>query len=138
MSRQDQRPPGITMYQYDHYDRSLLAERVAQYRSQVSRYLAGTLSEEAFLPLRLQNGVYNQRYSHMLRVAIPYGMLSAPQMRALADVGERWDKGWGHFTTRQNVQFNWCGWKIRRISWPFWPNTICMPSRPPAIASAIS
>ncbi len=95
------------MYQYDHYDRTLLAERVAQYRSQVSRYLAGTLSEEAFLPLRLQNGVYNQRYSHMLRVAIPYGMLSAAQMRALAEVSERWDKGWGHFTTRQNVQFNW-------------------------------
>lgn len=95
------------MYQYDHYDQILLDQRIEQYRDQVGRYLAGALSEEEFLPLRLQNGVYNQRHAYMLRVAIPYGTLSANQLRTLAEIGETWDKGFGHFTTRQNIQFNW-------------------------------
>lgn len=95
------------MYQYDQYDQILLDQRIEQYRDQVERYLAGALTDEEFLPLRLQNGVYNQRHAYMLRVAIPYGTLSADQLRTLADIGETWDKGFGHFTTRQNIQFNW-------------------------------
>lgn len=95
------------MYQYDQHDHMLLAQRIEQYRDQVARRLRGELSEEEFLPLRLQNGVYNQRHSHMLRVAIPYGTLSSIQLRALAEVADRWDRGFGHFTTRQNIQFNW-------------------------------
>ncbi|MBK1680961.1 nitrite/sulfite reductase [Rhodocyclus tenuis] len=95
------------MYQYDDYDKSLIKQRVEQYRDQLARYQRGALSDEEFLPLRLQNGVYKQRHSHMLRVAIPYGALSARQMRALAEVSTRWDRGFAHFTTRHNVQFNW-------------------------------
>ncbi|GAB6079642.1 nitrite/sulfite reductase [Hydrogenophilus hirschii] len=95
------------MYRYDTYDRQLVAERVAQYRDQLARYLSGALRDEEFLPLRLQNGLYIQRHAPMLRVAIPYGLLSADQLRALATVAERWDRGYGHFTTRQNIQFNW-------------------------------
>ncbi|MDG1683983.1 MAG: nitrite/sulfite reductase [Luminiphilus sp.] len=95
------------MYQYSDFDKTFLQERVAQYRDQVSRRLAGALTEEEFKPLRLMNGVYLQLHAYMLRVAIPYGTLSATQMRGLADIAERWDKGYGHFTTRQNIQFNW-------------------------------
>jgi sulfite reductase (NADPH) hemoprotein beta-component len=95
------------MYQYDDYDRALVTERVAQFRDQVERYQAGHLSEDEFLPLRLQNGLYLQKHAYMLRVAIPYGVLSANQLRALAQVSDRFDKGYGHFTTRQNIQFNW-------------------------------
>jgi len=95
------------MYQYSEFDKAFLQERVAQYRDQVSRRLAGALTEEEFRPLRLMNGVYLQLHAYMLRVAIPYGTLSAAQMRGLADIAERWDKGYGHFTTRQNIQFNW-------------------------------
>lgn len=95
------------MYRYDTIDRQMVAERVAQYRDQLQRYLQGQLSDDEFLPLRLQNGLYRERYSPMLRVAIPYGLLSADQLRALATVAERWDRGYGHFTTRQNVQFHW-------------------------------
>jgi sulfite reductase (NADPH) hemoprotein beta-component len=95
------------MYQYSDFDKTFLQERVAQYRDQVSRRLAGALTEEEFKPLRLMNGVYLQLHAYMLRVAIPYGTLSAMQMRGLADISERWDKGYGHFTTRQNIQFNW-------------------------------
>ena len=95
------------MYQYSDFDKTFLQERVAQYRDQVSRRLAGALTEEEFKPLRLMNGVYLQLHAYMLRVAIPYGTLSATQMRGLADISERWDKGYGHFTTRQNIQFNW-------------------------------
>ena len=95
------------MYQYNEFDKAFLQERVAQYRDQVSRRLAGALTEEEFKPLRLMNGVYLQLHAYMLRVAIPYGTLSALQMRGLADISERWDKGYGHFTTRQNIQFNW-------------------------------
>ena len=95
------------MYRYSEFDKAFLQERVAQYRDQVSRRLAGALTEEEFKPLRLMNGVYLQLHAYMLRVAIPYGTLSAAQMRGLADIAERWDKGYGHFTTRQNIQFNW-------------------------------
>ena len=95
------------MYQYSEFDKAFLQDRVAQYRDQVSRRLAGALTEEEFKPLRLMNGVYLQLHAYMLRVAIPYGTLSAAQMRGLADIAERWDKGYGHFTTRQNIQFNW-------------------------------
>ncbi|MBL8260735.1 MAG: nitrite/sulfite reductase [Candidatus Competibacteraceae bacterium] len=95
------------MYQYDQYDQTLVDERVAQYRGQVQRYLAGELSEDEFRPLRLMNGLYLQRHAPMLRVAIPYGLLSSRQLRALADIARRYDKGFGHFTTRQNIQYNW-------------------------------
>ena len=95
------------MYQYDDYDRALVFERVAQFRDQVERFIAGELSEEEFLPLRLQNGLYMQKHAYMLRVAIPYGTLSARQMRTLASIARDYDRGYGHFTTRQNMQFNW-------------------------------
>ena len=95
------------MYVYDQVDRNLVNERVAQYRDQVRRFLAGELSEDEFRPLRLQNGLYMQRHAHMLRVAIPYGLLSATQLRMLASIARRYDRGYGHFTTRQNIQYNW-------------------------------
>ncbi|MEY1662033.1 nitrite/sulfite reductase [Isoalcanivorax beigongshangi] len=95
------------MYLYQDYDRQLLAERVAQFRDQTERYLAGQLSDEEFLPLRLQNGLYIQRYAPMLRVAVPYGMLGSRQLRALGHIARTWDKGYAHVSTRQNVQFNW-------------------------------
>ncbi|MGE8143826.1 nitrite/sulfite reductase [Pseudomonas frederiksbergensis] len=95
------------MYQYDDYDRALVFERVAQFRDQVERFMAGELSEEEFLPLRLQNGLYMQKHAYMLRVAIPYGTLGAGQMRTLASIARDYDRGYGHFTTRQNMQFNW-------------------------------
>ncbi|BAU72505.1 nitrite/sulfite reductase [Metapseudomonas furukawaii] len=95
------------MYQYDDYDRALVLERVEQFRDQVARRLSGALSEEEFLPLRLQNGLYLQKHAYMLRVAIPYGTLSSRQMRCLARIAREHDRGYGHFTTRQNIQFNW-------------------------------
>ncbi|MBM7061467.1 nitrite/sulfite reductase [Pseudomonas sp. UL073] len=95
------------MYQYDDYDRALVHERVAQFRDQVERRLSGALSEEEFLPLRLQNGLYLQKHAYMLRVAIPYGTLAASQLRVLARIAREFDRGYGHFTTRQNIQFNW-------------------------------
>lgn len=95
------------MYYYDEYDRALVFERVAQFRDQVQRFMGGELSDEEFLPLRLQNGLYLQKHAYMLRVAIPYGTLSATQMRTLARIASDYDRGYGHFTTRQNIQFNW-------------------------------
>jgi sulfite reductase (NADPH) hemoprotein beta-component len=95
------------MYRYDAIDHTLVAERVAQFRDQTRRHLAGELSEDDFRPLRLQNGLYVQRHSPMLRVAIPYGLLSSPQLRKLARIARAYDRGYGHFTTRQNLQFNW-------------------------------
>ncbi|HRD67831.1 MAG TPA: nitrite/sulfite reductase [Candidatus Competibacter sp.] len=95
------------MYQYDQYDQTLVDERVNQFRGQVRRYLAGELSDDEFRPLRLMNGLYIQRHAPMLRVAIPYGLLSSRQLRALAHIARRYDKGFGHFTTRQNIQYNW-------------------------------
>lgn len=95
------------MYQYDAVDRLIVEERVAQYRGQVQRYLEGRIDDDAFKPLRLQNGIYIQRHAPMLRVAIPYGVLSSAQLRRLAAIARRYDRGFGHFTTRQNLQFNW-------------------------------
>ncbi len=95
------------MYQYDEYDQKLVDQRCAEFRDQVQRRLSGALSEEEFKPLRLMNGLYLQLHAYMLRVAIPYGVLSADQMTALADIADQYDKGYGHFTTRQNIQFNW-------------------------------
>ena len=95
------------MYRYDTFDREFVRNRVAQFRQQVERRIDGSLTEEEFKPLRLMNGLYLQLHAYMLRVAIPYGTLDSRQMRQLAHITERWDKGYGHFTTRQNVQFNW-------------------------------
>ena len=95
------------MYRYDEFDRIFVKERVAEFRSQVERRLDGSLSDDEFKPLRLMNGLYLQLHAYMLRVAIPYGTLSARQMRQLAMIADKWDKGYGHFTTRQNIQFNW-------------------------------
>jgi sulfite reductase (NADPH) hemoprotein beta-component len=95
------------MYLYDDRDRCLLRERVQQFRDQTTRYLDGSLSEEQFRPLRLQNGLYIQRLAPMLRVSIPYGLIAAPQLRRLAHIARTYDKGYAHFTTRQNIQFNW-------------------------------
>ena len=95
------------MYAYSEFDRAFVRDRVSQYRDQVKRRLNGSLTEDEFKPLRLMNGVYLQLHAYMLRVAIPYGSLTPMQMRQLADVADRWDKGYGHFTTRQNIQFNW-------------------------------
>ena len=95
------------MYRYDIHDQTLVDERVAQFRDQMERYQAGRLGEEEFRPLRLQNGLYIQRHAPMLRIAIPYGMLAGHQLRALAEITRRYDRGYGHFTTRQNLQLNW-------------------------------
>ncbi len=95
------------MYKYDEIDQQIVDERVAQYRDQVRRYLAGELTEDEFRPLRLQNGLYIQRHAPMLRIAVPYGMLSSRQLRKLGDIAKKYDKGYGHFSTRQNLQLNW-------------------------------
>jgi len=95
------------MYRYDDYDQTLVDERVQQFRDQVRRRVAGELSDDEFKPLRLMNGLYLQLHAYMLRIAIPYGTLSTVQLRKLAEIARRYDKGYGHFTTRQNLQFNW-------------------------------
>lgn len=95
------------MYKYDHYDHQMVKERIAQYRDQVRRRLCGELTEEEFLPLRLQNGLYMQRHAYMFRIAIPYGLLSSTKIRKLAFIARKYDRGYGHFTTRQNIQYNW-------------------------------
>jgi len=95
------------MYRYDDFDQALVDERVAQFRDQTRRFLAGELSEDDFRPLRLQNGLYVQKHAPMLRIAIPYGTLSSVQLHKLADLAERYDRGYGHFSTRQNLQLNW-------------------------------
>jgi sulfite reductase (NADPH) hemoprotein beta-component len=95
------------MYQYNPFDQTVVEERVAQFRDQTARFLSGQLSEEEFRPLRLQNGLYVQRHAPMLRVAVPYGELSSKQMRMFAHIARKYDKGYGHFTTRQNIQYNW-------------------------------
>lgn len=95
------------MYSYQEFDRTFVRERVRQYRDQVKRRLEGSLTEDEFKPLRLMNGVYLQLHAYMLRIAIPYGTLSSRQMHQLAYIADKWDKGYGHFTTRQNIQFNW-------------------------------
>ncbi|MGI4936733.1 MAG: nitrite/sulfite reductase [Janthinobacterium lividum] len=95
------------MYRYDQYDVQIVKERIAQYRDQVRRRLSDELLEEEFRPLRLQNGLYLQRHAYMLRIAVPYGLLSSAQMRMFAHIARTYDRGYGHFTTRQNIQFNW-------------------------------
>ena len=95
------------MYRYDELDQAFVDQRVAEFRDQTRRFLAGQLSEDEFRPLRLRNGLYIQRHAPMLRIAIPYGLLSSRQLRKLAEVARRYDRGWGHFTTRQNLQLNW-------------------------------
>ncbi|MBV7257453.1 nitrite/sulfite reductase [Pacificimonas sp. WHA3] len=95
------------MYRYDQYDQAMVDARVAEFRDQVERRLSGAMTEDQFKPLRLMNGLYLQLHAYMLRVAIPYGTLSSTQMRALADIARKYDKGYAHFTTRQNVQYNW-------------------------------
>ena len=95
------------MYRYDEFDHTIVAERVAQFRDQVGRRLSGEMTEDEFRPLRLMNGLYLQLHAYMLRVAVPYGTLSSRQMRQLAHIARRYDKGYGHFTTRQNIQYNW-------------------------------
>src|SRR5499426_797768 len=95
------------MYRYDEFDAQFVRQRVAQFRDQVARRVSGELNEDEFKPLRLMNGVYLQLHAYMLRIAIPYGTLSSRQMRRLAHIARIYDRGYGHFTTRQNLQFNW-------------------------------
>ena len=97
----------IGRYNYDEIDFDFLKERINQFRSQIERRLNGELSEDEFKPLRLMNGVYLQLHSYMLRVAIPYGILSSRMLRGLAYIARYYDRGYGHFTTRQNIQFHW-------------------------------
>ncbi len=99
------------MYRYDEFDHQMVADRVAQFRGQVERRIAGDITEMQFKPLRLMNGVYLQMHAYMLRICIPYGQMSSRQLHALADVARDYDKGYGHFTTRQNIQFNWIALK---------------------------
>jgi sulfite reductase (NADPH) hemoprotein beta-component len=95
------------MYKYDNYDQQMVDTRVAEFRDQVRRRLSGELTEDQFRPLRLQNGLYLQLHAYMLRVAVPYGTLNSAQMKLLGDIADRYDRGYGHFTTRQNIQYNW-------------------------------
>src|SRR3979490_2085821 len=95
------------MYQYDQLDQAFVDQRVAEFRDQTRRTVAGALSEDEFRPLRLRNGLYIQRHAPMLRIAIPYGLLGSRQLAKLADIARRYDRGYGHFTTRQNLQLNW-------------------------------
>ena len=95
------------MYLYDKFDQTIAQQRVGEFRDQVLRRLKGELTEDQFRPLRLMNGLYLQLHAYMLRVAIPYGTLSVAQLRKLADIADKYDRGYGHFTTRQNLQYNW-------------------------------
>ncbi|MFA6607192.1 MAG: nitrite/sulfite reductase, partial [Sphingomonas sp.] len=95
------------MYKYDQYDQQIIDARVEEFRDQVKRRLAGQITEDQFKPLRLMNGLYLQLHAYMLRVAIPYGTLDSRQMRMLATIARKYDRGYGHFTTRQNIQYNW-------------------------------
>ena len=95
------------MYRYDEFDDDFVRDRIRRFRSQIDRRISGNLTEEEFKPLRLQNGLYLQLHAYMLRIAIPYGTLDSRQLRQLASISEKWDCGYGHFTTRQNIQLNW-------------------------------
>ncbi len=95
------------MYRYDACDQALVDQRVAQFRDQTRRFLAGQIPEDEFRPLRLMNGLYMQIHAHMLRVAIPYGLLSSRQLRMLGHIARKYDRNYGHFSTRQNIQYNW-------------------------------
>jgi len=108
------------MYIYDNYDNQMLQERIVQFRDQTRRFQAGELSTEQFLPLRLQNGLYIQRLAPMLRVAIPYGCLSSRQLRKLASISRDYDKGYAHFSTRQNISTTGRFSNRYLICWPNW------------------
>src|SRR5690606_37862712 len=95
------------MYRYDEFDHAFVKARLAEFRDQVERRLAGDITEDQFKPLRLMNGVYLQLHAYMLRIAIPYGTLSSRKLHMLAHIARTYDKGYGHFTTRQNLQFHW-------------------------------
>jgi sulfite reductase (NADPH) hemoprotein beta-component len=95
------------MYRYDKYDQAIVDARVEEFRDQARRRLAGQLTDDQFKPLRLKNGLYLQLHAYMLRVAIPYGTLDSRQMRMLGHIARKYDRGYGHFTTRQNIQYNW-------------------------------
>ena len=95
------------MYRYDEFDHAFVQQRVAQFRDQVARRIVGEITEDEFKPLRLMNGLYLQLHAYMLRIGIPYGMLSSVQLRKLAHIARKYDRGYGHFTTRQCIQFNW-------------------------------
>ncbi|HZG32477.1 MAG TPA: nitrite/sulfite reductase, partial [Sphingopyxis sp.] len=95
------------MYQYDKYDQAMVDARVEEFRDQVRRRIAGDINDDQFKPLRLKNGLYLQLHAYMLRVAIPYGTFNSEQMRKLAHIARKYDRGYGHFTTRQNIQYNW-------------------------------
>src|SRR5690348_9360364 len=101
------KPVAPNMYRYDEFDAQFVGERVNQFAGQVARRLSGELTEDQFRPLRLMNGLYLQLHAYMLRIAIPYGTLSPEKLRMLAKIARRYDRGYGHFTTRQNIQFNW-------------------------------
>ena len=101
------------MYRYDYIDRAFVEDRAAEFKGQVARRLAGEITEDQFKPLRLMNGLYLQLHAYMLRISIPYGTLSPNQLRKLAWIGRTYDKGYGHFTTRQNIQFHWI--KLRDV-----------------------
>src|SRR3546814_7424637 len=95
------------MYRYDQYDQGMVDARVEEFRDQVRRRIAGDINDDQFKPLRLKNGLYLQLHAYMLRVAIPYGTFNSLQMRKLADIARKYDRGYGHFTTRQTIQYNW-------------------------------
>src|SRR3546814_17442062 len=95
------------MYRYDQYDQGMVDARVEEFRDQVRRRIAGDINDDQFMPLRLKNGLYLQLHAYMLRVAIPYGTFNSLQMRKLADIARKYDRGYGHFTTRQNIQYKW-------------------------------
>ncbi|WP_294191130.1 nitrite/sulfite reductase, partial [uncultured Sphingomonas sp.] len=95
------------MYKYDEYDQAIVDARVDEFRDQVRRRLSGDMTEDQFKPLRLMNGLYLQLHAYMLRIAVPYGTLDSRQMRMLGTIARKYDRGYGHFTTRQNIQFNW-------------------------------
>src|SRR2546427_1059621 len=120
------------MYRYDELDQAFVDQRVAEFRDQTRRHLAGQLSEDEFRPLRLRNGLYIQRHAPMLRIAIPYGLLASRQLAKLADIARRYDRGYGHFTTRQNLQLNWPNLADVPTSWPSSRPCRCTPSRPAA------
>ena len=123
------------MYVYDEHDKQIAAERVAQFRDQTERALAGELSEEEFLPLRLQNGLYVQRHAPMLRICVPYGMLRSEQLRRLARITRDYDRGYAHVTTRTNIQLNWPNLEDVPDILAELAEVKCMPTRPAATAS---
>jgi sulfite reductase (NADPH) hemoprotein beta-component len=125
------------MYAYSAVDQRIIEERVTQFRDQTARYLRGELSESQFLPLRLQNGLYRQRLAPMLRIAVPYGLLSSKQLRAIARISRDYDKGYAHVSTRQNLQLNWPRLEdVPDLLAPISRRCRCTRSRPAATASA--